>query len=294
MELQRDRAYYLYRYGTGLLRQLPRPVAMKVMSLIANLAYLLSSQTRNVVTRNLRTVVGVHITSRELQRLVRSSFASYGRYWTDLAQLPKIAEDDFGRYLDEQDLIEFVEVLKHKAAIIALPHIGSWEIAGVWANRHGYSVNTVAEPASSEALTEWFRQQRDVLGIHVFNYSGQVINQLLAALEHDELVTLVADRNIGGDGVEVSFFGQTMKMPGGPALLALRSGCPLIPFAVYHDRADHHLPVLLPPILLERSGRLRDDVARITQDLAFAFEELIKRAPEQWHVFQPIWPDRNE
>ncbi|HVB00435.1 MAG TPA: phosphatidylinositol mannoside acyltransferase [Acidimicrobiales bacterium] len=294
MELQRDRAYFLYRFGTGLLRQLPRPIAMMVMSLAANLAYVLSGGTRGVVTRNLRNVVGVQMSSRGLQMLVRSSFVSYGRYWADLAQLPKHSANDLGRYLDEQDLIEFVEVHKHKAAIIALPHIGSWEIAGLWANRHGYTVNTVAEPASSEALTDWFRQQRDVFGIHVFNYSDQVINQLLAALGRDELVTLVADRNIGGEGVEVSFFGETVKMPGGPALLALRSGCPLIPLAVYQDHADHHRPVLLPPISLERSGRLRDDVVRVTQDLAYAFEELIRKAPEQWHVFQPIWSDRNE
>jgi KDO2-lipid IV(A) lauroyltransferase len=39
-----------------------------------------------------------------------------------------------------------------------------------------------------------------------------------------------------------------------------------------------------------REGRLRDDAARVTQDLARRFEELIRAAPEQWHLLQPNWP----
>ncbi|HLG92371.1 MAG TPA: hypothetical protein VKY15_05255, partial [Acidimicrobiales bacterium] len=44
------------------------------------------------------------------------------------------------------------------------------------------------------------------------------------------------------------------------------------------------------PIPVERTGRFRQDVARVTQLLARAMEELIRRAPEQWHMFQPNWP----
>jgi KDO2-lipid IV(A) lauroyltransferase len=36
--------------------------------------------------------------------------------------------------------------------------------------------------------------------------------------------------------------------------------------------------------------RLRDDVQRITQLLASELELLIRRAPSQWHMFQPNWP----
>jgi len=292
--LQRDRAYYLYRYGTALLCWLPRSIAMSVMTVATYVAYVVSGRTRRMVSRNLRRVVGNQTSPRELKRIVRMSYASYGRYWVDLAHLTKLSEDDFGASIDEHDLVTFVEVMQHKAVIIALPHIGSWEIAGLWASKHGYTVNTVAEPASSEALTDWFRQQRDAIGIHVLELSGQTINQLLGALGREELVALVADRNIGGEGIEVRFFGETVRMPGGPALLALRSGCPLVPLAIYHDRSDQHFPVLLPPISLARTGRLRDDVVRITQDLAYAFEDLIRKAPEQWHVFQPIFQAREE
>ena len=45
-----------------------------------------------------------------------------------------------------------------------------------------------------------------------------------------------------------------------------------------------------PPVPLERAGKLRDDIARGTQLLARELEELIRAAPEQWHLLQPNWP----
>ena len=41
---------------------------------------------------------------------------------------------------------------------------------------------------------------------------------------------------------------------------------------------------------MERTGRLRADVTDLTQRLATELEGLIRRAPEQWHLYQPNWP----
>jgi KDO2-lipid IV(A) lauroyltransferase len=66
----------------------------------------------------------------------------------------------------------------------------------------------------------------------------------------------------------------------------------VLPTAVYFtDRTDGHLGVVRPPIEIERGdGGLRDDVARFTQALADELAHLIRRAPQQWHLFQPNWP----
>ncbi|MFN2617720.1 MAG: phosphatidylinositol mannoside acyltransferase, partial [Thermoleophilaceae bacterium] len=56
----------------------------------------------------------------------------------------------------------------------------------------------------------------------------------------------------------------------------------------FTDRGGH--AVVLPPLAVPRSGRFRHAVARLTQDLACRLEGLVRRAPEQWHLFQPNWP----
>jgi KDO2-lipid IV(A) lauroyltransferase len=52
--------------------------------------------------------------------------------------------------------------------------------------------------------------------------------------------------------------------------------------------------VILPPLETERTGSLRADVGRVTQELAHSFEGLIRKAPEQWHMFQANWPADKE
>ena len=101
------------------------------------------------------------------------------------------------------------------------------------------------------------------------------------------------DRYVAGGGVEVEFFGERTTLPAGPATLALRSGAPLVPATTYFD-GDGHYGVARPPLDTSRQGKLREDVARITQNLAHEFEAMIRKAPEQWHLLQPNWPSDRE
>jgi KDO2-lipid IV(A) lauroyltransferase len=93
-----------------------------------------------------------------------------------------------------------------------------------------------------------------------------------------------------GGGTEVEFFGERTTLPSGPATLALRTGAPLLPAAIYFRGRRLHHGVMRPPVPVERTGRLRDDVALVTQLLARELEELIRVAPDQWHLLQPNWP----
>jgi KDO2-lipid IV(A) lauroyltransferase len=103
---------------------------------------------------------------------------------------------------------------------------------------------------------------------------------------------LLCDRDLERNGVEVEFFGERTTLPAGPAALSLRSGAPVLPTGVYFTpRYNGHLGFVRPPLPSNRTDEgLRADVARVTQVLANELESLIRRAPEQWHMFQPNWP----
>ena len=87
----------------------------------------------------------------------------------------------------------------------------------------------------------------------------------------------------------MEFFGEVTMLPAGPATLALRTGAVLLPVAIYDHRGGCH-GVVRPPVVAKREGRLRDDVARVTRELAGELEVLISAEPEQWHLLQPNWP----
>jgi KDO2-lipid IV(A) lauroyltransferase len=150
----------------------------------------------------------------------------------------------------------------------------------------------VVEAIEPPELFEWFAELRAELGMHVVPLGPTAGREVLAALKRNDVVCLLCDRDIQRTGVEVEFFGEYTTIPAGPATLSLRGGAPVLPTAVYFtDRTDGHLGVVRPPIPADRSDDgLRADVERMTQLLVAELEHLIRRAPSQWHLFQPNWP----
>jgi KDO2-lipid IV(A) lauroyltransferase len=150
----------------------------------------------------------------------------------------------------------------------------------------------VVEDIQPPELFEWFTELRRKLGMRVVPLGPSAGREVLAALKRNDIVCLLCDRDIQRTGVEVEFFGERTTLPAGPATLALRTGAPILPTAVYFtDRTDGHLGIVRPPVPVVRSeAGLRADVEVGTRLLAGELEHLIRRAPHQWHLFQPNWP----
>jgi phosphatidylinositol dimannoside acyltransferase len=178
---------------------------------------------------------------------------------------------------------------KGNGVIIAMPHTGHWDLGGAWLARL-FPCTAVVERLDPPELYEWFNAVRHRLGFETVPLGPQAGAALMRELRANRVVGLLCDRDIGGSGVDVEFFGERTRLPGGPATLALRSGAAILPAAAYFDDEVGHRGVIRPPVPAERTGRLRDDVERVTQALTGELENLIRRAPDQWHNFQPTWP----
>ncbi|MGI8758967.1 MAG: phosphatidylinositol mannoside acyltransferase [Acidimicrobiales bacterium] len=280
-----------YRSGSCLARALPRRLAGAAgPPLGAGLASAMPGR-RRLVERHLRRVHGGRLGGAELRRRARAAFASYVRYWVESFRLPALtgAEIDAGM---RGEGLEHLDAARSagRGAILALPHLGGWDFAGAWLVRRGYPLTVVVEQIDPPELLDWFTALRSGLGLTVIPLGPGAGPTVLCALRANEVVALLCDRDIGGGGVEVEFFGERTTLPAGPVTLALRSGAAVLPTAVYFEGRGGHLGVIRPALSLDRAGSLRHDVARLTQDLAAELEALIRRAPDQWHLFQPNWP----
>jgi len=247
-----------------------------------------SAEQRFLVRRHLTRIRGA---APGLEALIDESFDAYARYWVDSARLQAAsdAEVDIGFTVDGFEHIEDA-FQRGVGPILALPHLGGWEWAGRWLTcRPGYEVTVVVEPIDPPELFEWMASFRESFGMHVVPLGPDVGSTVIKALKAKHVVCLLCDRNLGDGGVEVDFFGERTMLPGGPATLAMRTGAAIIPVAVYQMSGRHHA-VCRPPVPVERQGRLREDVQRVTQALAVELELLIRARPEQWHLMQPNWP----
>jgi lauroyl/myristoyl acyltransferase len=280
-----------YRTGSLIARMLPGILASGLANSVGVGVSLTNPPRRAMIERHLRRVNPTW-SRQQVRAAVQGAFESYARYWVESFRVPSLSAETVAAGI-HVDGYEHVVAARRagRGAILALPHLGGWEWAGRWLADVGNPVTVVVERIDPPELFDWFADLRAKLGMTVVALGPEAGRATLQALKRNEIVCLLSDRNIGPGGVEVEFFGERTKLPAGPATLALRSGAPILPVAVYFtDKRNGHLGVVRPPLVAERSGSLRDDVARVTQALAAELEQLIRRAPEQWHLFQPNWP----
>jgi KDO2-lipid IV(A) lauroyltransferase len=224
---------------------------------------------------------------------VDRGFASYGQYWAESAKLPALSSKTItSRFVIAEGLEHLVAAKAlGKGMVIALPHIGSWEWGGSFLASLDMPMTAVAEELEPRELFEWFKSKRQAIGINIEPLDAHAGTVLLQTLRDGGVVALLCDRDLQENGLAVNFFGERVTIPAGPATLALRTGATLVAAACYSGPGRDHHAVVTPPIKTERSSRLRDDVERVTQEIAKELEGLIRRAPEQWHVLQPRFSD---
>jgi KDO2-lipid IV(A) lauroyltransferase len=281
----------VYKTGSAYVRTMPRAVSTATASVASRVMIEASPERRLLVERNLRRAYGPGYGGAALRRSVLETFRSYGRYWIDSFRLPdlSVAEIDAGFAFDGLGAIHEARA-RGVGPILVLPHLGGWEWAGFWLTQVlRIPLTVVVEPVEPPELFEFFSSFRRRLGMNIVALGPNAGAEVLRAIKDRHVVCLLADRDIQGDGIPVDFFGERTTMPAGPATLAARTGAPLLPTAIYFQGKGHHA-IVGAEVSTERRGRFRDDVGRITQDLADRLERLIRTAPEQWHLQQPNWP----
>lgn len=242
---------------------------------------------RRAVVGNLAPIVG----EQRAEAAAREAFRWYGRYWAETFRMEDLSSADLDRRFSV-DGIEHVEAAFEagKGAVLATLHQGNWDSGGRWVAER-WPLTAVVEVLRPRMLFDRFVAHRRGLGIGIIplERGGDATGKCLEVLARGELLALVADRDLTGRGVEVKMFGRTTSMPRGAAVLALRSGAPLIPATIYQRDDGAWDAWVLDPVPTDDLAP--DDVATLTQRLAERFEQLIARAPEQWHVFSPYWTD---
>jgi lauroyl/myristoyl acyltransferase len=280
----------LFKAGSRLARALPEPVALLAGSGLARASSHVTPARRRQAARNLRRV-DPSLRGLRLERATSRLFGSYARYWVESFRLPGMTAEEIDRGFRPHGY-ELVAQAREagNGAIIALPHLGSWEWAGFWLSRlQDTPLTVVVEELHPPELFEWFAALRRSYGMEIVALGPQAGTATIRALKANHVLALLSDRDLGGDGIEVEFFGERTTLPAGPAVLALRTGAPILPAAIYYRDGLRH-GVVKPALDTARRGTIREDVARITQDVAHALEDLIRESPTEWHLLQPNWP----
>jgi lauroyl/myristoyl acyltransferase len=281
--------------GWRAVRMLPEPAARGAFDRAGRWAAGRDGTGVRQLRANLRVATGGRLGEAELDALTTRALQSYARYWQEAFRLPTLSS---ARIVADTEVVggEVLEKLRAegRGAVMALPHSGNWDAAGVWfIDWLDGPFMTVAERLEPESLYRRFLEYRESLGFRVVPLTGgprpssEVLREWLA---HGRSACLLVDRNLGTGGVPVTFFGRPATMPGGAALLAARTGAALVPVVCQFTGRGWRL-CFSPEVPVDGPGRLADRVGSAMQSVADAFSTYIGQQPEDWHMLGRVWSD---
>jgi KDO2-lipid IV(A) lauroyltransferase len=286
--------YWVLKLAYILLGRLPLRTLYGIAHFVGDGAYFFRRPARRDVIANMRQVMGPNATDSEVRRAAREVFRNATRYYADLLAIPRL---DVQRFRREQLELEGEHWLHEaqssgRGAVLVSAHFGSPEMAVQGLAAEGFSIMGLTEPLRPQQLSDFIHWLRSQHG-HVYRTVGVgALKEAIRRLRSGGLVALLLDRDVGGTGVPMQFFGAESSIPLGAVDLAMRTGADLIPAWAWRIDGYRFRAVLGPPLVLIRTGDFDADVRANTQRLLAIFEERLRADPGQWAVLEPIWRKR--
>ncbi|NQT00216.1 MAG: lysophospholipid acyltransferase family protein [Candidatus Omnitrophica bacterium] len=286
--------FLLYKAGIFLAENLPPKIGYRVAEVVGSLYYLFARRDRTIVLNNLEVISRYTGNTEKLNNVARCVFVNFARYILEFFRTPKI---DL-QYIRQNVKIETRDNLNQalklgKGVLLVGAHLGNWELGATVLSLLGYKISVVAWTHKNRSISNFFLQQRQSKGIGVIPL-GTAIRGTQAALKENSSVALLGDVDFAQPerGVPVKLFGRETVMPKGPAVLALRTGAPIVPAFVLREKNNSFRFILGTPMIYSPSGNWEYDSTKLTEALAKVIESYIAQDPGQWFMLTPRWSKR--
>ena len=278
-----------YFVGWRLVRALPEKSAYSLFENIGKIVLSRNGAQMKRLRSNLQRVVPSN-SPDAMNRLMRAAVSSSMRYWCDTFRSSDWSKSRISTTVTttREELLT-APMKDGRGVVVALPHAGNWDHAGFYFCGMGFPLVTVAERVKPEALFNKFLEYRQNMGMEVLPLDGRSMGTLLQRAREGALIALVSDRDLSRSGVDVTFFGHPARMPAGAALLAIRTGIPLITAFVSYTNTGIHIEFNSVPI--PSHGTEAERVTTVVQECADLFAKGITAHPQDWHMLQRIWVD---
>lgn len=228
-------------------------------------------------------------------KIARTSLRHMGRTIVEYALLPFFERKDVERFFEIEGLEHVEEALKGgKGALLMTLHLGNGDFAIAMLSRLGLPIHLISKEFKTRWLNDmWFGMRRRH-GTRFISPEKSSF-EILRALRRNELVVFVLDQFMGPPiGVRTKFFGRETGTAAGCALMAERTGAPVIPAYTYRKPDGRHVAVFQPPIERLDHGLSEKNIAAMTQAYTDKIEAIVRQYPEQWMWIHRRWKEFRE
>ncbi len=283
--------YLFLRMFAAVINTLPYRMALTVAWLWAFFAFHVIRFRRVETLRRIREVFGQDFPACQARRIAWISMRNMAFNIVEMMRADSIDLDWINRHIPGfSQEIPAVRALieKHGGAVITVPHMGNWDLAGWACNRHGIKMFSVAAKQKNPLVNNWINRHRES-GMTVLERGGGTLKQIVKLLRSGNVLAILPDVRVYTPDLEIPFLGSVANVGRGMAMFAITAKVPVIPALLWRkgwtQHGFEHLPAIFPDPTLDKA----QDARRITETVLARVDEAIRKTPEQWFWYNKRW-----
>ncbi len=294
---RRDAIFYLAAFSAASLswvvRFVPDAVEDFVARRIGDLSYLFSRSWRASVDSNLSHVLDEAPGSARVRRTTRAIFQTNALNVATMLRGPHQSPQQLlkGIHVARGDWSIVEDAMAKGCGVIVLTaHLGSFDTMGSAISARGFPIAAITTKTTNRFTFEFISFLRSAHKLKLIEASSAGVREAIEWVRGGNVLCLLSDRDFFLNGEQVEFFGEQTTLPVGAVRIARDTGATIVPiFTIRHGRK--YALLIEQPFVVERTSDRADDVRIGMQRVIAALEGAIEIAPEQWVMFQRVWPE---
>ena len=280
--------YVALRVVGGIVCILPYRAALAVGCGIALVGFHLVRWRRAEAERRIREVFPAY-SARQIRRIAWISFRNLCFSAVETMRLPGLTRAWIESHTDYADVEKIRAVTNVQGAILVVPHMGSWDMAGVAAHLFGLPEFIIVGRQKNPLVDDFINRMRSVTGIVTIPRDSGALRGAVKRLKEGRLLTFMTDLRSKTPGVKVRFLGKEANLVAGMGLFARMADIPIIPAVVTRRGWMHHIWKVHDPVWPDKSVDREMDAQRMTQQVIDIYDRAIRAEPDQYFWYNKRW-----
>jgi KDO2-lipid IV(A) lauroyltransferase len=279
--------------GLFLVRIVPRKLALWIGSLVTSrMAKKSDSEIIKAIRANQAVVRGLPYDDSALDDAVVEVMKYTAQAYVDSYKAIAGGREVVLRYMKISDeILENVDTWLNdgRGLVVVGPHLAGFDLVALLMGVKGYPILGLSypDPTGSYATQHTLRKK---FGFEAVPVSVQVLKRAFRHLRGGGVVITAVDRpGLGGEPMD--FFGRKVILPTGHARIAVKTKSPMlvgVPVLGEDGVYKAEMAALIEP---PNTGNQLNDALAMAQEALASMEPFIRKRPEKWMMFHPLWPD---